>query len=282
MMLTKKILEKSKNVKLDSVYKADAQLIDKCPVCKEPIGTAVTTCFGTGVYPRACRCKREALKAQRLRDKNLEKQIRLNQVISNSLMNDKFRKCTLKNWDHSIANENLFTVAQNYVDKFSKIKENNEGILLHGTAGNGKTYFSACIANALIENLVPVICVGAIALTERIAQSKGNWGNEGIFTVLNTLENADLLLIDDLGTEEDNKWTRAMIYQIIEKRNTMNLPVIITTNISLEELQNRYDYRTYSRLLSMCTFIENTGQDIRRLQGKEKSDHFLKEILQNG
>ncbi|WP_246615174.1 hypothetical protein [Clostridium thailandense] len=72
----------------------------------------------------------------------------------------------------------------------------------------------------MVQKLIPVICVGAIALTERISQSKRTFGDDGIFTVLNALENADLLIIDDLGAEEDNKWTRAMVYQIIEKRNT--------------------------------------------------------------
>lgn len=81
------------------------------------------------------------------------------------------------------------------------MRESNQGILIYVEAGNGKTYFSASIANALLDKLVPVICVGTIALTERISQSKKNYGEEGIFTVLNALENADLLIIDDLGTE---------------------------------------------------------------------------------
>jgi len=94
-----------------------------------------------------------------------------------------------------------------------------------------------------------------------------------------TLENADLLIIDNLRIEEDNKWTRAMIYQIINKRSTMNLPVIITTNITITELKERYDDRTYSRLASMCSFIKNNGEDIRKIQRKEKTDKFMKELF---
>lgn len=126
---------------------------------------------------------------------------------------------------------------------------------------------------------MPVICAGSIALTERISQTRRNLGEEGIFTVLNTLENADLLILDDLGIKEDNRWTRAMTYQIIEKRNASKLPVIITTNISLSELKERYDERTFSRLVKMCSFIENEGEDIRKIQGKEESKRFMQEIL---
>lgn len=109
--------------------------------------------------------------------------------------------------------------------------------------------------------------------------SRRNFGKEGIFTVLNTLENADLLILDDLGTEEDNRWTRAIIYEIIEKRNASKLPVIITTNISLSKLKERYGERIFSRLVKMCSFIKNGGEDIRKIQGKEKKKRFMQEIL---
>lgn len=253
--------------------------IPRCKVCKEPIGIAVKMSFGTKVYPRACRCRREAYERQQTLNINIQKQIRLKQIISNSMMNKNFKEYTLEKWDHKLGNENLYNIAKQYISKFAQMKTENKGMLIYGEPGNGKTYFSACIANALVQRLIPVICVGAIALTERIGQSKRTWGDEGIFTVLNALENADLLIIDDLGTEEDTKWTRSMIYQIIEKRNTVNLPVIITTNISMKELKERYDDRTYSRLSSMCSFIRNTGNDIRKIKGKEKTDRFIKELF---
>ncbi|MBV7271621.1 ATP-binding protein [Clostridiaceae bacterium UIB06] len=278
MEAVKTVLERSKQMESALVYR-DINNIPKCKVCGEPIGIAVKMSFGTKLYPRACRCRREAYERQQTLDINRQKQIRLKQIISNSMMNKNFKEFTLENWDHKLGNENLYNIAKQYISKFAQMKAENKGMLIYGEPGNGKTYFSACIANALVQKLIPVICVGAIALTERIGQSKRTWGDEGIFTVLNTLENADLIIIDDLGTEEDNKWTRAMMYQIIEKRNTVNLPVIITTNISMQELKERYDDRTYSRLSSMCSFIRNTGNDIRKIQGKEKTDKFIKELF---
>jgi DNA replication protein DnaC len=253
--------------------------INKCKVCGEPIGLIVNTAYGAAVYPRACKCKRCKLKKQQIEDESKQKQIRLNQIIVNSMMSENFKACSLKNWDHHVGNESLFKIAKEYISKFQDMKANNHGMLIYGNTGNGKTYFSACIAGALLEKLVPVICVGAIALTERISISKRNFGNEGIFTVLNALENADLLILDDLGTEEDNKWTRAMIYQIIEKRNSSKLPIIITTNMTISDLKDRYDERTYSRLTDMCSFIRNTGNDIRKVHGKIKTDIFLKKVM---
>ncbi len=270
----KEIIKNQKMKELGLQYKDKIEEIPNCVICGEPTGALVKTAFGYILGPRACKCKRDKLKAMEIEEKNKEKQIRLQRVLKNSMMNSKFKTWTLENWNHKVANEKLYRIAEEYVNSFAKRKKKNQGILLYGNPGNGKTYFSASIANELLNKLIPVICVGSIALIERISQSQRNWGDQGIFTVLNTLENADLLVIDDLGTEPDNKWTRSMIYQIIEKRNSTGLPVIITTNISIDELKERYDDRTYSRLVEMCSFIRNTGTDIRKIQGKEKTENF--------
>lgn len=257
----------------------DFENIPKCEVCNEPIGIVVEMPFGKRLYPRACKCRREIYNNQIKEDESKEKQARLNRFICNSMMNNNFKKCTFKNWNHNVGNEKLYKAAKEYVKNFPKMKKENQGMLIHGRPGNGKTYFAASIANELLSKLTPVICIGAIGLTERISQSKKTWGDEGIFTILNALDNADLLIIDDLGTEEDNKWTRAIIYQIIEKRNNSRLPLVITTNMSINKIVERYDYRTYSRLKEMCFFIENTGKDIREFQGEKKAEKFLQEVF---
>ena len=253
-----------------------------CPICKEPTGKLVKMPFGERIFPRACKCKRDKLLKEKVESEAREKQIRLQRILKNSMMNEKFKSCSFEKWDHNRGNEKLYKLGVNYTEKFRKMKAKDQGILIYGAPGNGKTYLTACIANKLLSKLTPVICVGAIALTERISESKRNYGNEGIFTVLNSLENADLLIIDDLGTEPDNRWTRSMIYQAIDKRNTSNLPLIVTTNISIDQLKERYDFRTYSRLTEMCTFIQNTGKDLRQQEGKQKTQEFLKDLFKEG
>jgi DNA replication protein DnaC len=172
MEALKTVLEKSNQMESGLVYK-DINNIPRCKVCGEPIGIAVKMSFGTNVYPRACRCRREAYERQQIVDMNKQKQIRLKQIISNSMMNKNFKECTLENWNHELGNENLYNIAKQYILKFPQMKIENKGMLIYGEPGNGKTYFSACIANALVQKLVPVICVGAIALTERIGKMGG-------------------------------------------------------------------------------------------------------------
>lgn len=94
MELLKVALEKSKQMELDSACK-DINNIPRCGMCGEAVGIAVKMSFGTKVYPRACRCRREAYEKQQKESASKEKQIRLEQVISNSMMNTNFRKWTL-------------------------------------------------------------------------------------------------------------------------------------------------------------------------------------------
>lgn len=273
------ISESLKNQKKVKGLPSNNSKIDICPICGEPLGKLVKMPFGEIVGPRACKCKREKMAKEKVENEVKNKQCRLQAVIKNSMMNENFRKCTFKTWDHKKGIEKLYKAGLMYVNNFAKYKKENQGLLIYGSPGNGKTYFSACIANALIQRVIPAICVSSIALTERINESRNNYGNEGMFTVLNSLNNADLLILDDLGTEPDTKWTRSMIYQIIEKRYSSNLPIIITTNISMAELRDRYDDRVCSRLNKMCTFFNNTGRDLRKEEGKEKTQGLLKELF---
>ena len=172
----------------------------------------------------------------------------------------------------------MYKIANKYTKKFENMKKESVGLLLYGSPGNGKTYTVACIANFLIEKMLPVICVNADSLLNRIKDTYKKWGKEVEEDVLRGLDNADLLIIDDLGTEQDTEWTRTKIYNILDSRYRNGLPLIITTNLSLMELKNRYEKRTYYRILEMCTPILNDGKNIREEKAKEKTE-ILKEYV---
>ncbi|OSB05139.1 ATP-binding protein, partial [Clostridium botulinum] len=112
----------------------------------------------------------------------------------------------------------------------------------------------------------------------RIKETYNTWGKEGEETILKSLSNADLLIIDDLGTEQDTDWAKSKIYNILDSRYRNGLPLIVTTNLPLRELENRYEKRTYDRILEMCTPVFNDGKSIRVEKAKEKTQ-ILKELL---
>lgn len=250
-----------------------------CPKCGEPLYKEIELLGKMRIVPRICKCREVELEKEKERSQNLEKQARLRQIINNSLMDEKFRECTFETWDFSKGSKKMYNIGKKYSDSFQEMKSKSVGLLIHGNPGNGKTYTTACIANALINNMVPVVCVSIDALLDRIKQTYSNYGNEGEDTVLRSLNNADLLIIDDLGTEQDTDWAKTKIYNILDARYRNKLPLIITTNIPLIELKNKYHERTYDRLIEMCTPVLNDSKSIRVRNAKEKTE-ILKNLLQ--
>lgn len=251
-----------------------------CPKCGEPI-ERVTYLPGFHRYikgPVMCSCKKTELQAKEIEEQNKEKQIRLKQIIKSSLMDEKFKQCTFSTWDFNKGTRKMYSIGRKYTEKFMVMKNKSIGLLIHGAPGNGKTHTTACITNELISKMVPVICVSINALLDRIKETYNKWGKEGEETVLRSLQNADLLIIDDLGTEQNTDWSQTRIYNILDSRYRNGLPLIVTTNLTLEELKEKYHARTYSRLIDMCTPVLNDGKDIRIDSAKEKT-RILSELL---
>lgn len=228
--------------------------------------------------PIVCECKKKELQEKELKQLNTEKQIRLGQIINNSLMDKEFMKKTFENWDHKLGSEKIFKITKNYADNFKKMKTEKVGLIIYGDPGNGKTYSTAAIANELIKKFIPVTCVSVNSLLERIKLNYNTWGNEGEDAILKALDNAELLIIDDLGTEQPTEWSISKIYNIIDSRYRKGLPFIITTNVELDKLKARYHNRTYDRILEMCVPVLNDAKSIRADKAKHKTE-VLKSIL---
>lgn len=269
-----KILQQSSGMKeLDY-----SQELRKCPDCGDVIQMDIEVFNRIRRVPVVCSCKKTELAKQEKENEYMEKQIRLNQIFKNSLMDEKFYKATFENWNHNIGSKKIYNICLKYANNFKKVKEENIGLLIYGTPGNGKTHAVSCIANFLLSKEIPTICVSINKLLERIKETYNSHGKEGEETILRSLANADLLIIDDLGTEQRNDWSITRIYNIIDSRYRNSLPTIITTNMDFKELEQFYHKRTYDRLLEMCTPVLNDSTSIRLQKGKEKTQ-ILKEIL---
>lgn len=249
-----------------------------CNNCGEPQQKEIKILGVTRIVPILCRCKKEKKDMQEQEEKVRERQDKLKQLFTNSLMDKKFSDETFENWDFNKGKQTMYNLGIKYCEKFQEAKKEGLGFLFYGTPGNGKTYLSNCIANRLLNQMNPVICVSINALLERIRKTYSRWGQEGEDTILSALSIADLLIIDDLGTEQDTDWSRSRIYNIIDNRYRNGLPLIISTNKTIEQLKTMYHERTIDRLLEMCTPILNDSKSIRAEQAK-RNTNLLKEIL---
>lgn len=208
-----------------------------------------------------CECRQKELDARKEQDR--QKEIDRQRRIC-------FAETNMANWNFANddrRNEKLSDVMQNYVKNFTDFKKDGKGLLLHGTVGTGKTYFAACIANALIEQGYPVLMTNFARLTNQI---QGMF--EGKQEYIDSLNRYALLIIDDLGAERKSEFMQEMVFNIIDSRYRSGLPFIITTNLTTDEIKKPQDVgysRIYDRILERCFPVEVSGTSRRRQNVKD-------------
>ncbi len=153
-----------------------------------------------------------------------------------------------------------------YANNFTK---NSNGIFMIGKTGLGKTFLSSCVAKSLISKGHSVAFDSVQNYLRDI--EKEHFGKANGDT-LETLLNADLLILDDLGSEFSSSFNDSVIYNLINSRNNAGMPTIISTNLSLDELTSRYDDRITSRLMGAHYPMRFIGEDIR--QQKRRNGEF--------
>ena len=151
----------------------------------------------------------------------------------------------------------------NFVNNF---KNDYQNLYFYGTVGTGKSFLSGCIAKALMKEGHSVIYFSASQLMNAISRSSFDYNkkNESQDSYNDILE-CDLLIIDDLGTEMINDFTRSQLFNCLNERYLRKKSVIISTNLSLKELRDYYSERIFSRIVGHFLFCKMTGPDIRKL-----------------
>ena len=148
---------------------------------------------------------------------------------------------------------------KSYSDNFNK---NSGSFFFTGGTGLGKTHLSLAVMNKVTEKGYSVFYGSADNIIkqmekERFGRSNGDIEEE--------IENADLLIIDDLGTEFRTAFSETAVYQIINNAILNGKPMIISSNLSITELEERYGQRVVSRLNSF-EVINFIGTDIRQIK----------------
>ena len=152
-------------------------------------------------------------------------------------------------------------ICQNFVKSFNKDYRN---LFFYGTVGTGKSFLSCCIAKELIDIGNLVIYFSASQLFDILSKSTFDKDSaEAASGISEDICNCDLLIIDDLGTELTNAFVSSRLFSCLNNRHLRKKATIITTNLSLGELRDRYSDRIFSRITSNYDICKLTGRDIR-------------------
>ncbi len=169
--------------------------------------------------------------------------------------------------------KNARKVAEEFINNFDSDYQN---LFIYGTVGTGKSFLSICIADELLKKGHSVIYFSAIGLFKLISENAFDYRNkQNLRAVYEDLFECDLLVIDDLGTEITNNFVASELFSCLNERDGRKKSTIITTNYSLEQLQNTYSERIFSRVTSNFKLLKLSGPDIRikkKLAKKESED----------
>ena len=212
----------------------------KCRTPKEAYFPAdKVALFGRDRHPAECDCQR----AQRMEREAAEQQRKHRDKVE-ELKRLGFTDPAMREW--TFANDNgrnpQMKTARFYVEHWEDMKAGNIGYLLWGSVGTGKSYLAGCIANALMEQEISVI-------------------------------------LDDFGMERGTEYGLEQVYNVIDSRYRSEKPLIVTTNLSLDELNNPPDTahkRIYDRVTEMCTPVCCSGVNFRREKAQEKMERLKK------
>ena len=212
--------------------------------------TVILTCM--------CKCQEEAYEREKKEHEEEQRRIDIDNMRATGFPDRKMASVRFESAEPS----EVLEVAKRYVDNWKTMRENGKGLLLYGTVGTGKSYSAYCIANALIDQGIPVLVTD---ITRIVNTLQGKFEDRQEY--IDTLNTYSLLILDDLSAERKTEYMNEMVWSIINARYRSGKPLIVTTNLSSEELANAADIssqRIYSRLFEMCIPVKVEGKDRRK------------------
>ena len=250
-----KLKEQQKQLILDNGYPEDYLLIQyNCNKCKD-----------TGfIGNEKCNCFKQAIADMIYEGSNIKSVLdRENfsafsfKYYSDDYIDESIGLSPLSNMQKIVAS------CKSFIRHFDK---KNENLLFLGNTGVGKTFLANCIAKELLDKGYTVIYLTAFRLFDILEKYKFGREAENSLAAADQFEyilDCDMLIIDDLGTELSNSFTTSQLYLIINERLLRQKSTLISTNLSLDNLNTNYSERIYSRIISNYYIRRVVGEDIR-------------------
>ena len=220
-----------------------------CPLCSD------TGFVGTEM----CVCMKKMLTEEGFRSAGISKLIETQsfETFSLSYYSDNEQTYRLM--------KKYLSICRSYAENFEPGK--SENMLFCGNTGLGKTHLSTAIARVVVEKGYDVCYNSAQNIINDFeAERFGKAYGERDVSSLDKYFSSDLLIIDDLGTESVNQFTVSCIYNIINTRVVSGKPLIISTNLTHDDVRKKYSDRIASRLFGEFNTLQFQGRDVRFLK----------------
>lgn len=246
-----------------------------CTKCHTPRQGRYTLQGRVFMPPIRCKCQQEIYDQEEARRKLSERQAEIKRMKASGLQDKSLYDYTFEK-DTGINPE--MHLAHKYVENWDDMKARSSGLLLWGDVGTGKSFFAGCIANALLEKGVPVLMTNF----SRILNTLSGMHFEDRNQFIDSLNRYSLLIIDDLGIERNSEFALEQVFNVIDSRYRSKKPLIVTTNLTLTELNSAPDVahrRIYDRILERCAPIRINNRNIRQVNASANLQEAKKILL---
>ena len=201
----------------------------------------------------------------------------INNIYKDNYMKKRLQKYNFENVSDTYEDTFIINQLIKFTDSCIKSEMKN-GLIIYGNIGYEKTYLAACIANKMIEQNKIVLMEKSSSIIDKIKES---FNKDGLSEtqIIGLYSNVDMLIIDDFGSETISKWALERLYRIINNRYENELPIVITTRYTREELmekiaiENRKLAEEFIQILyKMCYGISLIKNDRNAKEKASKSD----------
>lgn len=207
-----------------------------------------------------CECEKQRREWEKKQNELKSQKLYYEKLRTQGIQDAALRKCCFEQSDGS--NQANIEIAEIYVAKFiENFYKKGSGLLLWGDVGTGKSHVAACIANALMRGGIPVLMTSFTKINNELFHEHDK--NKYI----ESLNYYKLLIIDDLGVERKSDYALENMFTVIDERYKSNKPLIITTNLTLDQMENPSQIehkRIYDRILEKCTPMAFDGRNKRQ------------------
>lgn len=253
----------------------------KCHTPKERPAPAEIQQFLFHGQPRnvkiVCKCEAERQEKEEAENRLLQRKQSIKDQIATlqSMGAAIIPKHTFSDNDGANAkNTRLMTL---YAERFDEVRKKNGGLMLYGNPGAGKSFFAECVANKILDDGLFAWMTTIKGISEAMKLDRG----EARKMLLHYVENVDLLILDDFGSERGTEYMAEQVLEIVNARTMASLPLIVTTNLDPATMHRETDItymRIYERIFEMCSPVKIEGTTRRAgIAARKIAD--LKDIL---